>query len=44
MMADSVISRERLARTIWLNYFNDYLRERQVITEQEWQKMRHLIK
>lgn len=32
-----------LARRIWLHYFNDYLKERRVITEQEWRKMRLLI-
>ena len=32
-----------LVRQIWLYYFNDYLRERHIITEEEWRKMRRLI-
>ena len=27
----------------WLHYYNNYLKERQIITEQEWRKMRQLI-
>lgn len=34
---------ESLVRQIWLQYFNDYLREHGVITEEEWRKMRRLI-
>lgn len=34
---------EILARQIWLHYFNDYLRERNIITEEEWRKMRQKI-
>lgn len=30
-------------RQTWLHYFNDYLRERHIITEEEWRKMRRLI-
>lgn len=39
-----ISSAERaVARQIWLHYYNDYLREREVITEAEWHKMRRLI-
>lgn len=34
---------EALVRQIWLHYYNDYLRERGVITEEEWRKMRQKI-
>ena len=34
---------EILARQIWLHYFNDYLRERNIITEDEWRKLRQKI-
>ena len=34
---------EVLVRQTWLHYYNDYLRERGVITEEEWRKMRRLI-
>lgn len=34
---------EALARQTWLHYYNDYLREHGIITEDEWRKMRHLI-
>ena len=34
---------EGLAQQIWLHYFNDYLLKRQVITEEEWRKLRRLI-
>lgn len=32
-----------LVRQTWLHYFNDYLREHGVITEDEWRKIRRLI-
>ena len=32
-----------LVRETWLQYFNDYLRDRQIITEEEWRKMRRKI-
>lgn len=32
-----------IVRQTWLHYFNDYLRERHIITEDEWRKMRRLI-
>ena len=32
-----------LARQTWLHYYNDYLRKKQIITEEEWRKMRRLI-
>lgn len=32
-----------LVRQTWLHYFNNYLRERGIITEEEWRKMRRLI-
>lgn len=34
---------EGLTRQIWLHYFNDYLLKRQIISEEEWRKMRRLI-
>ena len=34
---------EQTVRQTWLHYFNDYLRERNIITEEEWRKMRRLI-
>lgn len=34
---------EALARQIWLHYFNDYLRKRNIITEEEWRKLRQKI-
>lgn len=39
----SIMPPERLAQQIWLHYFNDYLFKHQVITEDEWRKMRRLI-
>lgn len=39
----SQLQLEGLARQTWLEYFNNYLRERGTITEDEWRKMRHLI-
>jgi len=39
----SLLTPKSLARQIWLHYFNDYLFKRQVITEEEWRKMRLLI-
>lgn len=32
-----------LIRQTWLHYYNDYLRKKQIITEEEWRKMRRLI-
>ncbi len=32
-----------LVRQIWLHYFNDRLRDKHIITEEEWRKMRRLI-
>jgi len=34
---------EQLVREVCLNYYNDYLRERGVITDKEWRKMRLAI-
>ena len=34
---------EALARQIWLHYFNDYLRKQNIITEEEWRKIRQKI-
>lgn len=34
---------EALARQIWLHYFNDYLRRQNIITEEEWRKLRQKI-
>ena len=31
------------ARQTWLNYYNDYLRDRGIISEEEWRKMRCAI-
>ena len=41
--ADNNTSVEQIARQTWLNYYNDYLRDKGVITEEEWRKMRRLI-
>ena len=35
--------KESVARETWLHYFNDYLRQHGIITEEEWRKMRRLI-
>ena len=35
--------RENLVRQTWLHYFNDYLLQRKVISEEEWRKMRRII-
>ena len=40
---DNNTSVEQIARQTWLNYYNDYLRDKGVITEDEWRKMRRLI-
>ena len=34
---------EQLVRQTWLHYYNDYLRDKGIITEDEWRKMRRLI-
>ena len=34
---------EAIACQTWLHYYNDYLREHGVISEEEWRKMRYLI-
>ena len=34
---------EALTRQIWLHYFNDYLRKQNIITEEEWRKIRQKI-
>lgn len=34
---------EQIVRQTWLNYYNDYLRAKNIITEEEWRKMRRLI-
>lgn len=34
---------QEFVRQTWLHYFNNYLRERRIITEEEWRKMRRLI-
>ena len=37
-------SQEQLvAESIWLNYFNDYLFQKQIISEAQRNKMKHLI-
>jgi hypothetical protein len=36
-------SAESLARQIWLNYYNDYLLEHGVISQEMWRKMRLAI-
>ncbi len=43
MQTPYLMSLDGLARQVWLQYFNDYLRERQIITDEEWRKMRRLI-
>ena len=32
-----------LARKIWLHYFNNYLRNHKIISEDAWRQMRRLI-
>lgn len=34
---------EQAVRQTWLHYYNDYLRDKGIITEEEWRKMRRLI-
>ena len=36
-------AQNEFARQTWLNYYNDYLRERGIISEEEWRKMRRAI-
>lgn len=36
-------SAESLARQIWLNYYNDYLLDHGVISQEMWRKMRLAI-
>lgn len=43
LQSTSTPSLNNLVRQTWLHYFNDYLRERGVITEEEWRKMRRMI-
>lgn len=43
LQQDGIPVKESVARETWLHYFNDYLREREIITEEEWRKMRRLI-
>ncbi len=43
MQIDSKSSMESLVRQTWLHYYNDYLRERGIITEEKWRKMRQKI-
>ena len=33
----------KTAEAIWLHYYNNYLREHGIITEDEWRKMRRLV-
>ncbi len=43
LVASGPLFPPNLVRQIWLHYFNDYLREQNIITEEEWRKMRRLI-
>ena len=43
MQIDSKSSMESLVRQTWLHYYNDYLRERGIITEEKWRKKRQKI-
>lgn len=36
-------AQNEFARQTWLNYYNDYLRDRGIISEEEWRKMRCAI-
>lgn len=36
-------ARNHLVRRVWLHYYNDYLREHQVISEERWREMRRAI-
>ena len=40
---DGTAAKERITRETWHHYYNDNLRERGIITEEEWLKMRRLI-
>lgn len=40
--ADGTFS-EQIVRQTWLHYYNDYLRDKGIITEDAWRKMRRLI-
>jgi len=42
-VSETAPDENHFARQIWLNYFNDYLRKRGIITEDEWRKMRRRI-
>ena len=35
--------KQRVTEEIWLHYFNEYLFQREVISESERNRMRHLI-
>lgn len=34
---------EQTVRQTWLHYYNDYLRDKGIISEDAWRKMRRLI-
>lgn len=34
---------EQIVRQTWLHYYNDYLRDKEIISEDAWRKMRRLI-
>ena len=34
---------DKFTRQAWLHYYNNYLREHQIITDEVWRKMRLLI-
>lgn len=34
---------EAYVRKTWLHYYNDYLRAKNLITDEEWRRMRQLI-
>ena len=36
-------AQNEFARQTWLNYYNDYLRDHGIISEEEWRKMRCTI-
>lgn len=45
LYTDTTVSpaQKNQARQIWLHYYNDYLREHQVISEEKWRRMRRTI-
>lgn len=43
VFAEAQKRKSRIAGEIWMNYFNQYLYENQIISERQMRKMHHLI-